>query len=183
MNAKTSDPLLTAARLLLMFFIAVIGFAAVMVAIALPLVIGFQGRVLAEFAKEGIEAGPDLIGAIALVLVGVVALLALAIYFLVLLRRIVLSVDVGDPFIPDNADRLSRMGWIALIGQIASLPVALLALWIGEQIGEQAENMHFVAAENLDIDLSGLLLVLTLFVLARVFRTGAAMRDELEGTV
>jgi hypothetical protein len=31
--------------------------------------------------------------------------------------------------------------------------------------------------------LSGLLLVLVLFILARVFRVGAAMRDDLEGTI
>lgn len=34
-----------------------------------------------------------------------------------------------------------------------------------------------------DFSLSSLFLSLTLFILARVFRHGAAMRDDLEGTV
>lgn len=183
MNAKTRDPLLAAARLLLMVFIAVLSFAAAVVAIALPFLVIFQDRVITRIAEEGVTIGPEMIGAIALVMIGVVGLLALGIYFLVLLRRIVLSVGIGDPFVPDNADRLSRMGWVTLIGQIASLLVGLLVVWIGETIGEQAENMHLVTAENFDIDLSGLLLMLVLFILARVFRRGAEMREELEGTV
>ncbi len=32
-------------------------------------------------------------------------------------------------------------------------------------------------------DLTGILVVLTLFILARVFRQGAALREDLEGTV
>ena len=32
-------------------------------------------------------------------------------------------------------------------------------------------------------DLTGFLIVLVLFILARVFRHGAAMREDLEGTV
>ena len=32
-------------------------------------------------------------------------------------------------------------------------------------------------------DFGGLILILTLFILARVFRHGAAMREDLEGTV
>ena len=34
-----------------------------------------------------------------------------------------------------------------------------------------------------DVSANGLLLVLVLFILARVFKTGAQMRDDLEGTV
>jgi hypothetical protein len=33
------------------------------------------------------------------------------------------------------------------------------------------------------VDFGGIILVLTLFVLARVFKHGAAMREDLEGTV
>lgn len=32
-------------------------------------------------------------------------------------------------------------------------------------------------------DLGGIILAITLFILARVFRQGAAMRNDLEGTV
>jgi hypothetical protein len=39
--------------------------------------------------------------------------------------------------------------------------------------------MHFKA----DVPLAGLFLALVLFILARVFREGTRMRDDLEGTV
>ena len=179
------DPLLTAARLLLMAFIGVIGVAAVAIVLAIPLVIGFQNRVLVEIARKGVETGPEMIGAIALVLAGVAALLAMAIYFLALLRRIVLSVGDGDPFIPDNAERLSRMGWLVLAGQIASIPVGALFLWIASVVEDSpaADQVHADFQSDFGFSFSSLLLMLVLFILARVFRRGAEMREELEGTV
>ena len=182
MTAKR-DPLLTASRLLLMAFIGVLSFAGVAIVLAIPLVIGFQGRVLTEAAAKGVEAGPELIGAILIVLAGVAVLLALAVYFLVLLRRIVLSVGEGDPFIPQNAERLSRMGWAALIGQLASIPAGAMVLWIASLVEDSPSHAHADLHSDLGFSASGILLTLVLFILARVFRRGAEMRDELEGTV
>lgn len=181
--APRRDPLLTAARLLLMAFIGVIGVAAAAIVLAIPLVIGFQNRALAEIAKKGVETGPEIIGAIALVLAGVAVLLAMAIWFLVLLRRIVLSVGDGDPFIPVNAERLSRMGWLVLAGQIASIPVGALVMWIAKLIEDSPAMGHADFSSDFGFSASSLLLMLVLFILARVFRRGAAMREELEGTV
>ena len=65
------------ARVLLVAFIAVVGFAAMAVAIALPLLLWFQDQVLAAMAKEGVVVGSEMVGALALVMVGVIALLAL----------------------------------------------------------------------------------------------------------
>lgn len=174
------DPLLGAARLLLVVFIAVIGVAAALVSLAIPFIVAFQDRVLAEIAKEGITAGPEIIGAFALLLAGMAGLLALAVYFLVLLRRIVLSVGEGDPFVPANADRLARMGWVALAGQLATIPFGAIALWITEIVGD---NDKFSIHDDFGFDFGGFLLILILFILARVFRQGALMREELEGTV
>ena len=181
--AAKRDLLLTAARLLLMFFIGVLTFAAGAIALVLPIVIGFQSRVLAEFAKKGMDAGPELIGAILILLAGVAALLALAVYFLVLLRRIVLSVGDGDPFIPENAERLSRMGWTVLIGQVASIPVGAMVLWIATLVEDTPGAGHADVHSDFGFSGGGLLLMLVLFILARVFRRGAEMREELEGTV
>ena len=179
------DPLLTAARLLLMAFIGVLGVVAAGIVLAIPLVIGFQNRVLVEIAKKGVDTGPEMIGAIALVLAGVAVLLAMAIWFLVLLRRIVLSVGDGDPFIPVNAERLSRMGWLVLAGQIASIPVGALVMWIASVIEDSpaTSQVHADIHSDFGISASSLLLMLVLFILARVFRRGAEMREELEGTV
>jgi hypothetical protein len=179
------DLLLTAARLLLMVFIGALGLAAVAVLIGIPLVIGFQDQVLVRVAEKGIEAGPEIIGAIALILAGVAVLLAMAVYFLILLRRIVLSVGTGDPFIPENAERLSRMGWLVLAGQIASIPVGALVMWIASLVEDSPAAGHVRADFHSDFgfSFSSLLLMLILFILARVFRRGAEMREELEGTV
>ena len=180
MTPRKKDPLLTAARLLLLAFIAVLGLAAALVALAVPFVIAFQDRVLAEIAKEGIAVGPEFIGALALLLAGVAGLLALAVYFLILLRRIVLSVGEGDPFVPVNADRLARMGWLALAGQLASIPIGGMAMWVAE-IAQDSDKVH--VGDDFGFDAGGILLILILFILARVFRQGAKMREELEGTV
>ena len=177
------DLLLTAARLLLMVFIAVLSFAAGAIVLALPVVIGFQNRVLAELAKKGVDAGPEVIGAILILLAGVAALLALGVYFLVLLRRIVLSVGDGDPFIPENAERLSRMGWTVLVGQVASIPVGAMVLWIASVVEDSTDDAVADLRADFGFSGGGLLLMLVLFILARVFRRGAEMREELEGTV
>src|SRR5688572_21526335 len=105
------DPLLTAARILLVFFIAVLGFCAAVIAIAAPTLTVFQDRVVAAFVAEGVADAGRIFPALPVVMLGCAALLALGIYFLVLLRRIVKSVGEGDPFAPVNASRLSRMGW------------------------------------------------------------------------
>ncbi len=180
MPALKKDLLLTAARFLLVAFIAVLGFAATMVALAIPFIVVFQDRALAELAKEGIAAGPEFIGALALLLAGIAGLLALAVYFLVLLRRIVLSVGEGDPFVPANADRLARMGWVALAGQLATIPFSGIAMWIAEIVKDKDK---FAIHDDFGFDFGGILLILILFILARVFRRGAEMREELEGTV
>ena len=184
MTAKR-DPLLTAARLMLAAFIAVLGLVAAAIVLAIPVVLAFQGQVLAEIAAKGVKVGPEIIGAILIVLAGVAALLALGVYFFLLLRRIVLSVGVGDPFIPENAERLSRMGWLILAGQIASIPVGAMVLWIASLIEDTpaASHVHADVHSDFGFSFSGLLLMLVLFILARVFRCGTEMREELEGTV
>lgn len=180
MDSQKRDPLLLAAQGLLWFFIGVMGFALIFVGLGTPAAAIFQDRILAEAAAQGIEAGPELVGAIIGILAAISVMLALAIYFLVLLLRIVRSVKEGDPFIAANAERLSRMGWVALAGQLAIIPVAALAMWIEEVAGDAAD-IH----TDTDFGFSGegILLVLILFILARVFRKGTEMRAELEGTV
>ena len=180
MTPRKRDPLLTAARLLLMAMIAVLGFATALVALAIPFVIVFQDRAMAEIAKEGITAGPEFIGAVALLLAGVAGLLAVAVYGLILLRRIVMSVGEGDPFVPANADRLARMGWLALAAQLASIPIGGIAMWIAE-IVQDSDKVK--VGDEFGFDLGGILLIFILFILARVFKRGAEMREELEGTV
>lgn len=171
------DPLLGGARALLTFLIAVLLIvAAGLIAAVLGLLV-YRDTFLAELAEQyGSLAGRyDLVWAFEGLLLTGLALSLLAWRFLLLLRRIVDSVATGDPFAPENADRLTAMAWLTLAGQVAVIP----ALFIGAWISTILKDTDF----EFELSLSAILLALVLFILARVFRQGAAMRAELEGTV
>ena len=70
------------------------------------------------------------------------------------------------------------MGWLALAIQLVAVPMTRLAVWF--DAAPFAPNFHH--NEN-GISVGGLILVLILFVLARVFREGARLREEVEGTI
>ena len=93
------------------------------------------------------------------------------------LFAIVDTVGEGDPFVPANADRLTAMGWMMVATQLLSIAVVPFIIRVQDAFEET--NATF----DTDIDLGGIVLAITLFILARVFRHGAAMREDLEGTV
>lgn len=176
MSSFRSDPLLGVARALLVFFMAVFIVAAAACVIAIPVVLFTQGEIIAEIAKEAPKAAnAQFVWALAGLLAAVTALVAAMWFFTLKLKQIVDSVAAGDPFIPENAERLKVMAWMSIALQLIAVPVGLFAAWVSDKV------------EPTDVDLSisgnGLLLALVLFILARVFRTGAQMREDLEGTV
>ena len=178
MSIRPRDPLLTIARIVTWFFIAVLGFAAAAILVAVPFVAFNNATIIGALADEGVKVGSEVTFVIVVTLLGISALLALGVWFLRLLLRIIDSVGEGDPFVPANAVRLNRMAWISLGGYLASIPVGAMVLWLASV----AEDAH--ADVQGDFDIGGsLLLPLVLFILARVFRLGAAMREDLEGTV
>lgn len=130
MSTRPRDPLLAAARIVLALSIGVMAFVTAVFVIAAPALLAGRGAVYAHLAESGLKAGPELLSGAAAVLVGLAALFATGVWFLILLRRIVLSVGEGDPFVPANAERLSRMGWIALGTQVAMVPIGALLHWI-----------------------------------------------------
>ena len=174
------DPLLTAARWIINFFIAVLALSIVACAIALPAMLLNQNRLLTAFASDGTTVAPQFFVGASLIIVLLAAVVALGIWFLLLLRQIVGTVAAGDPFIGDNATRLSRMGWIALGAQAAAIPLAGAVIWIAGMV-EDHDSVRL--DHDVGFDFGGVILVLVLFILARVFRQGAAMREDLEGTV
>ena len=96
------------------------------------------------------------------------------------LRKIIATVGEGDPFQPQNAVRLGQMAWLMLSTQV----LILIAVPLGLQLAKYEDAASGVGADiDANLDFSGLLLVVVLFILARVFRHGAAMRADLEGTV
>jgi hypothetical protein len=88
---------------------------------------------------------------------------------LVLLQRIVDSARDGDPFVPENGVRLRRIGWLILAINVVTTSMVHMAL------------KGFIGFPP--VSFSGVLTVLMIFVIARIFETGAAMRSELRETV
>ena len=175
MTTLREDPLLGVARAILTFLIGLAIVVGTLLALAVPFIIFNQARVAEEFAKTASQPGGEVVGAILVVLVLVVALAALSFLFVRHLRRIVDTVRQGDPFIPQNAARLRSMAWLSIVMQAVALAAGALTIWLEEA------TKDFEA--NFDISIGGILLPLVLFILARVFRRGAEMREELEGTV
>lgn len=173
MATKKRDPLLTAARLMLtlcMGLAAIVGGAMI---VLIPVILLQQGEVLTELAVKG--TGEGVIAALCIVLALVAAMVFCAFDWLRQLRRIVDSVAAGDPFVPENATRLSRMGWLTVSVELLSIPIGGIGHWVTSVVRD--------ATVDFGISVSGVLLAMVLFILARVFRRGAEMREELEGTV
>lgn len=172
------DPLLSGAKVITSLMIALCIFAAAMVAIGTGAVTTVErGRILAELAKVGAPASGIWLILVALVLI--FALMVMAVMFFKRLLAIIGSVAEGNPFDHANADRLTHMGWLALGGQAVILPLMGIAEWFAPYLEKAGQGSEF----GFDFDLGSILLILVLFILARVFRHGAAMRDDLEATV
>lgn len=174
MTARMRDPLLTIARIVLIVIQAVTAVAAVGCLLAIPSMLIFKSEVVVEIGGQG--APPEAFGAIQSILALAAIAMALAFWVAQLTRRIVGTVAEGDPFVPENAERLSRMAWIMLAIQVIGIPLGGIAMWL-------AEHMKDATSTGNGISLSAILLVLILFILARVFRKGTEMRADLEGTV
>jgi hypothetical protein len=101
-----------------------------------------------------------------------------AVLIQVALRRLLAIVETvreGDPFLIINAERLKTIAWTVLGLEVLHFVIGMIARSISTE------------THPLDIDwkFNGTrwLVVLFLFVLARVFEQGARMRDDLEGTI
>ncbi|WP_188056107.1 DUF2975 domain-containing protein [Sphingosinithalassobacter sp. CS137] len=171
----TDDWILKAARVVIRILQVVVGFAALMIAVA-TVVVSFDPSWLLK--ELGASAGIDVARFRWLVVAGLLGgavLLGLFVLFLQSLHRIIATVGRGDPFTPDNARRLREMAWLLLAMQLGAFALELYSDWIG----------RFVEYVTFDegLSITALLGVLVLFILARVFQHGAALRSDLEGTV
>jgi hypothetical protein len=96
-------------------------------------------------------------------------------FVLTRLLTIVETVKLGNPFVTANAVRLRSIAWAVLGLELMHFVVGAVAASVSS------------AAVPLNIgwgfSLTQWLVVLLLFVLARVFEQGALMREDLEGTV
>ena len=179
MSVLPRDPLLTTLRAIIWFFIGTLCLAAFGLVIAAPAVLFFQGEIAAELLADGVTAPPMFIAALIGVLLAMAALVIMGIYFFWNLLAITDTVRDRDPFIAENATRLTRMGWLTVAIYVGGLFVTIPGAWIASIAADAGEDVTF----NAGLDGTGLVMILVLFVLARVFRMGAAMREDLEGTV
>jgi len=175
MSRFREDPLLGIARVVLSVGLGIVAVAGVAVLCAIPAIAVFHGKVAAELAAS--SAPPETFWGIVALLVLVASMLALVFLFIRELRRIVATVADGDPFVPVNADRLVKMAWLSLGTWVLGIPVQALGSWL-EAVTEGGDISIGVGDDGMSLSL-----VLTLFILARVFRKGAEMRADLEGTV
>jgi hypothetical protein len=177
-----NDLLLLSGKILTLLMQIFMAIGAAALVVTLPFVTLFSGDLAKGFADASeipIQDIPTLPLA-GVLLIGLAIVSALFLFF-GRLRAIINTVSEGDPFAPANSERLSQMAWLLVAVQLLVLPAIPLAIQLGEfakQFGEDA-NIEV----NSGFDLSGILMIIILFILARVFRHGAAMREDLEGTV
>ena len=181
MNSSRNDLLLLAGKIITMLLQGFLAFGAIVLVVAPPFVTFFSGDLADGFSDgSGIPvADIPALPLAGLLLLGLTILAALFVFF-GKLRAIIDTVGQGDPFAPANAERLNLMAWLLLATQILFLPTAGLGLLVAKWVDEIEHQKITIDA---GFDLTGLLMVLILFILARVFRHGAAMREDLEGTV
>ncbi|KRA80543.1 DUF2975 domain-containing protein [Altererythrobacter sp. Root672] len=179
MTPLKKDPLLVTAKVVTI--IVRIGLVIGMIGLGIAgavLVIGGTGMFSEHFVVQLNSSGlGGTKGAALLVIALTLVSLGLMEDFVRRLGQVIDTVGEGDPFTLENAARLTRMGWLAIIVQLLGLPVMLLSTWLESRIDDGV----FQIESNLS--LYGFALALVLFILARVFRKGAEMREDLEGTV
>lgn len=167
---KRGRSLAAAANVILIGLQGIIGFALVAMSLGAVVVAAHPEvtqRLQAEFGADA-PTKSDVLVLLAILLV----LLGLVYTLLRDLRRVVRSVQVGEPFHPANPRRLRMVAlWLALV-EIASTAVAFLVP-VAFRHGDPVD----------DIDLTSWLAVLIVLVLAEVFREGARLRADAELTV
>ena len=174
MSRLRTDPLLTAARLLLYGLGGLFLFAFVMLIIGIGAMLTIErATLISEIARVGAPA--SLFWLLLLAVFLIIIMFAALLKFIQLLLRIIATVDAGDPFIPDNVRHLEHLGWLTVAVQIIIIALNGIS-WVVERYKPDV-------GLGGDYSLSGWLLVLVLFILARVFRHGTNLRAEVEGTV
>ncbi len=185
MNTLVKDPLLTTGRLMTYIVQAFLGVAILACAIAACAMPFAHNAITAELREEfGDAALVFPAWQVAGLLILAIAVLALTFLFFKRLRAIIDTVGIGDPFQPQNARRLTDMAWLMLAAQMMTAITAFAGVRLIAWFAAYNDEIPVDVADDIDwVDFGAIILVIVLFILARVFRHGAAMRDDLEGTV
>jgi Protein of unknown function (DUF2975) len=185
MNPPGNDLLLLAGKVLTVLMQGIMAFAALTLIILGPLAFILSDTINTEFLAEyGPDVGPFPVAAVLALLACALAAVVLVFFFFSKLRAIISSVGEGEPFLPANADRLNAMAWLLAALQVAKFVLGLAAIPVAKWASTiKSDDLRINADTSAGFDLTAILMVVVLFILARVFRHGAAMREDLEGTV
>jgi hypothetical protein len=182
MNPR-NDLLLLGGKILTIIMQAAVGIGGATIALVLPMFVFLRGEALEGFSDGSGGSIADLPVAPTVALLALLLLVLAGMFvFFGKLRAIIATVGSGDPFAPANAMRLSVMAWLFLGVQLLLWPATFCAHIVAEA-ARDVEGFDLEVAGGDGFSLTGILMVLILFILARVFRHGAMMREDLEGTV
>ncbi len=90
------------------------------------------------------------------------------------LRRVFEALTAGDPFRPENVNRLRTVGFALIVMEGLGLMIHRLAAALAPAK---------TTSVSLSLNLTGAFAILVVFVLAEVFREGARLRREAELTI
>lgn len=125
---------------------------------------------LVEARADGVPAGR-----IAAALVGLAVFAPGIAYVCAQLRKILSTLADGDPFVPENAPRLTHIAIaIGLVEIIRIASVLILASTVDLGEGYKA---------NININMAVWGAVIVLFILAQVFKEGTRLREEEKMTI
>lgn len=126
-----------------------------------------------EFKAPGIEVYSSV--SLSMYLVACAILLVVFIGFILMagqLKKILQTLVDGDPFVPENAGRLTRLALI-----VAGMELA------GYLISFVANMIHVGTNVGISVNLASWVAVITLFVLSQVFAEGTRLREEEKMTI
>lgn len=158
-------------RVLLVLNIAFATAFAIAALASFPLNDMLAARIVGKYPAVDVER--VVTGIRALLLLGVAAAVPAHIIFSRLIA-VIATVLIGETFASPNARRVRAIGWALLAIQLLDVPLLLII--------PNFAGMG-VRVDGSSISIGGWLSVLVAFVLARVFAEGAALREDLEGTV
>jgi hypothetical protein len=98
------------------------------------------------------------------------------IYVCLQLRRILTTLAEGDPFVPENAQRLTRIAMALAVMEVVSI---LFVLCMRSFITPE----DAVSRPNLGVNFVVWAAVAALFILSQVFREGTRLREEEKMTI
>ena len=181
---ETNDLVLKVTRGILIFSKWIMVLAIGVLAIIIPALPFTPDKILVEMGRPFVNPpGADALWMLAAILTVVIVILLIALFAINRLRKIVDSVGEGNPFTRINGVRLRGIGIAAFLIQLCGLIVGMLGTGLVAILGATKPGETVDMGFEANISLSGILLVLLLIILARVFDRGAEMQEELEGTI